>query len=132
MAALALAGAVVKGFGQYQQGQSAKDAADIQAAQVESNAYQHAVAIRRAAQAVRGTARATFASSNISVDTGSPAVIDETITKNSELDALNAIASGAATASSIRKTGKAAAAGGTLSAVGSVLGGVSKYYTSTS
>lgn len=114
--------AVVKGAGSIMAGNAAKSAADDQAAQVEQQTKQRARSIRYLAKQTLAAARADYAASGVDVNSGSPIVAAQTISYNSEVDTLNAIASGEANARSIRKTGKAQQQAGYWGAAGSLLG----------
>jgi hypothetical protein len=120
----AIAGAAVKVAGTVMGGKAEAKAADQQATQVQAEAKARAAVIRLQAKTVRGAARADFAASGVALDTGSVLLADRTITQRSELDALNAIAGGNATASSIRQSGRARLAGSYYSALGQ---GLSSY-----
>jgi hypothetical protein len=114
--------AVAKGAGSIMSGNAANDAAQAQADQVTLQARQRARSIRYMAKQTLGAARADYAASGVDVNSGSPLVASDTINFNSEVDALNAIASGEATARSIRRSGKAQQSAGYLDAAGSLLG----------
>lgn len=126
---LAIAGgAVASGLSSVMGGNASKSAYNAQADQVTLEARQKAAAIRRLARQTVGAARAQYAANGVDVNSGSPTIVQKDITYNSELDALNAIASGNATAKSLRKSGSAAqsasilgAAGTGLSAYGAIL-----------
>lgn len=120
-AALVVAG-VVKGAGSIMAGDAAQSAANSQAAQVELQSRQRARGIRYQAKQTISAAKADYAASGVDVGSGSPIEAYRTISFNSEVDALNAIASGTATARSIRKSGRAQATAGYLEAGGSLLG----------
>lgn len=120
-AVIAIGGALKAG-GSIMGGNAQKDAADAQAAQVDVQARQKAKAIRYLAKQTLGTARADYAASGVDVNSGSPLVAAKTIKFNSEVDALNAIASGQAASASLRKSGSAAQTAGYLQGAGSLLG----------
>lgn len=117
-----VAAGVIKGAGSIMAGNAAQSAADDQANQVLVQTRQRVRNIRYMAKATLGSARADYAASGVDVTSGSPIVAQRTITYNSEVDALNAMASGVATAASIKRSGKAQQTAGYIGAAGSLLG----------
>lgn len=107
-----VAGAVLKGAGSVMGGKAKKQALYDEASQVNTEARVKARNIRKLADEVRGAARAGYAASGVMVDEGSPLVVDEYITRESELDALYTLVSGEQRAKSLKQTGSAAETAG--------------------
>lgn len=120
--AVVLIAGAVKGAGSIMAGNAAQDAANAQATQIEQQTKQRVRNIRYLAKQTIAGARVDYAASGVDVNSGSPVVAGRTITFNSEVDALNALASGQATAASIRRSGRAQQTAGYLNAAGSLLG----------
>jgi hypothetical protein len=117
-----IAGTAVSAAGSIMSGQAQQSEADKLAAGATLQARQRARSIRYMARQTLGTARADYAASGVDVNSGSPVVAERTINFNSEVDALNALASGNAEAASLKRSGRAANDAGWIKAGTSVLG----------
>lgn len=124
--AIALGGAASAG-GSILGGQSANAGYREQADQVQLDARTKAMAIRRLAKETMSGARADYAAAGVDVNSGTPTVVGKAISHNSEVDALNAIASGDAAARSLRKSGAAANNAGLMGAASSALAAYGTY-----
>jgi hypothetical protein len=128
-------------YSQIQQGKNANTLAGAQAglldyqAQVERQAaMQEATNIREDARSVQGSARTAYAASGVKVDTGTAAMVDEKIIRESEQDAFMAILEGNrrargmnTAASTERIQGRQAQRAGYVNAAGTLLGGSWNY-----
>lgn len=119
---LILAAAALKAGGSIMSGNAQGAADEAQAAQVDLQTRQRARSIRYMAKQTISSARADYAASGVDVNSGSPELAQKTISYNSEVDTLNAIASGEAAAASLRRSGRAARNAGLINAAGSILG----------
>lgn len=124
--AIALGGAAGAG-GSILGGQASNAGYREQADQVQLDARTKGMAIRRLAKETISATRADYGASGVDVNSGSPAVVGKSISYNSEVDALNAIASGDATARSLRKSGQAANNSGLMGAASSALAAYGSY-----
>lgn len=129
---LMLASAATSAVGTVMQGQSARARAEaeagideLQAAQTQDAARQHAQRIRRAAQAERGAARAQLAASGVKVDEGSALEIDRQILKTSEEDAFMALLNGDRAAQQLRSRAAMSRMGGRAATRNAWLGATS-------
>lgn len=114
--ATAAVGTAASVYGQMQQADQAKEAADAQqktaaedAAYATSEAQLQARTIRKAADKQRAEARASLAGSGVVVGEGTAEQIDTTIATNAEEDALMAIYDGSNRARAITQSGNLAA-----------------------
>lgn len=121
------AGAAFSGGSSILGGQASNAGYREQADQVQLQARQKAVAIRKLAADTISASRADYAAAGVDVNSGSPTVAAKSISYNSEVDALNAIASGDATARSLRKSGSAANNAGLIQAAGTALSAYGYY-----
>lgn len=120
-------GTVAGSAGSVMAGDARKKAAYDEASGVEMEAKIRAKNIRKLAREVRGEARAGYAGSGVVVDEGSALIVDQHITRESELDALYTILSGDMQAKSLRKTGKAASTAGWINAGTTALNAYGSY-----
>jgi hypothetical protein len=86
----------------------------------ESDAKAKAKGIRRLAREARGAATAGFASSGVDVSSGSAALVDEQIVRDSEMDVMNALLTGKRRAKYARDSGKAAGDAYALQTAGNI------------
>ncbi|HCW18832.1 hypothetical protein [Achromobacter sp.] len=142
LAAMAV-GTVMQAQSQKEQGQQQQAAAnaqadqiDIQAAQERDAAVAQAEKIRRAGRRQAAEAEAAYASSGVSVGTGTPVRINESIYRDSEEDAFNTILTGERRGRSLdteaaltRRAGANARSAGNSAATGSLLSGAAQYGT---
>lgn len=117
-----LAGGIVAGVGSALAGKAQQEQDDLQAGQVHVQAMQRARAIRYMAKQAIAGARADYSAAGVDVNSGSPLIAQQAISRNSEVDALNALASGAANERSLFASGRAANTAGYIKGVASVLG----------
>jgi len=134
-------GSVLQAVGSIQQGNQQRELAEAQAAQLDLQAAQErdaAVAqaekIRRAGRAQAAQAESAYAASGVSVGTGTPVRINETITRDTEEDAYMTILTGDRrgqtldTESSLqRRAGRNAQQAGYMGAATSLLSGAAQY-----
>jgi len=140
--ALIVGGTLLSSYSAVQQGQQANRVAKRQGEQAEADAEAergaarvHADNIRKAAESQRSAARAASAASGLDVGApGTPLVINDQITEDSEHDAFlsliggdNAVKRGRATAQGYRAQGKDAMNAGYMNAASSVLAGGAQY-----
>lgn len=111
--AASAAGSAMSVYSQVQQGKQADAMADLQTRQAQadadyaaSSAQVQARQIRKAADRQRSQARAALASSGVAVEAGSAELVDDTIQRDAEEDALMAIYDGTNNAKSIRQGGE--------------------------
>lgn len=140
LAALA-GGTALQAIGSIQQGNQQRQLAEAQAAQLDLQAAQErdaaiaqAEKIRRAGRSQAAQAEASYAASGVSVGTGTPVRINETITRDAEEDAYMTILTGDRRGQTLdteaalnRRAGRNAQQAGYVGAASSVLGGASKY-----
>jgi hypothetical protein len=89
----------------------------------EEDAKLKAKGIRRLAREARGAATASYAASGVDVGSGSAALVDEQILRDSEYDAMNALLTGKRRAQYARSSGKAAGDAYALQTAGNIYSG---------
>lgn len=141
-AAVAIAGAAVSAYGQYEQGQESKKQANRQASIYEEQAAQERDAsrqeeqdYRRRASAIIASRRAILGGSGVQVDTGSPLLGTEAAVTEAERQAARIRSGGEIVAGRLeqqagltRASGSAAATEGQYQAGASLLSGAGKAY----
>jgi hypothetical protein len=140
LAAMAV-GTVLQAQSQEEQGKQQQalanaqaDQQDIQAAQERDAAMAQAEKIRRAGRRQASEAEAAYAASGVSVGTGTPVRVNESIYRDSEEDAFNTILTGERRGRSLnteanltRTSGANARSAGNTAATSSLLSGAAQY-----
>lgn len=120
---VALAGLAVSALAQYGQANAKARDEKYDATVAQADAKAHAELIRRAAKAQRAAAQAAYVGGGVDSGTGSALMISESITRDSELDAYNAILTGTRQARSLRSQASQTRAQGAINAGATVLSG---------
>jgi len=115
---------IVQGIGLYQEGRAADKQSKVDAELYQSAARVEAKKIREAAANQKSSAIAQAAENGLDVSTGTPVVVNDYITQQSEQDAWMTILNGREAASVTRQQGKAARRAGTWGFVSSATGGL--------
>lgn len=119
---IAAVAALVSAGGSIYEAHQQQSEDDRLAAQATWQARRKASIIRYQAKQTLSAARASYSAAGVDVGSGSPLEAYKTISYNSDVDALNALASGDTTAYNLKRSGDAAMTAGYIRAGASVLG----------